>query len=34
LEESFSTVEVDVIGSTAQFTATGPRRADERNASR
>jgi hypothetical protein len=26
LEESFQTVEVDVIGSVAHFTATGPRR--------
>jgi SAM-dependent methyltransferase len=26
LEESFETVEVDVVGSTANFTATGPRR--------
>jgi SAM-dependent methyltransferase len=25
LEESFETVEVDVVGSTANFTATGPR---------
>jgi SAM-dependent methyltransferase len=27
LEESFETVEVDVVGSTANFTATGPRKA-------
>jgi ubiquinone/menaquinone biosynthesis C-methylase UbiE len=33
LEESFQTVEIDVIGSTAQFTATGPRRTEERTAS-
>jgi hypothetical protein len=30
LEESFETVEVDVVGSTANFTAAGPRRAEER----
>jgi SAM-dependent methyltransferase len=31
LEESFEAVEVDVIGSTAHFTATDPRPAEERN---
>jgi ubiquinone/menaquinone biosynthesis C-methylase UbiE len=30
LDESFETVEVDVIGSAAHFTAMGPRRAEER----
>ena len=30
LEESFETVEVDVVGSTADFTATGPRPAEQR----
>jgi len=30
LEESFETVEVDVVGSTANFVARGPRRAEER----
>ncbi|HEV2950953.1 MAG TPA: methyltransferase, partial [Actinomycetota bacterium] len=34
LEESFETVEVDVVGSTANFTATGPRPARERTGSR
>jgi len=34
LEESFETVEVDVVGSTANFTATGPRLARERTGSR
>jgi SAM-dependent methyltransferase len=34
LEESFETAEVDVIGSTAQFTATGPRQVEVRNPSR
>jgi ubiquinone/menaquinone biosynthesis C-methylase UbiE len=34
LEESFETVEVDVIGSTAHFTATGPRQAEEQDVSR
>jgi SAM-dependent methyltransferase len=30
LEESFETVEVDVVGSTADFTAAGPRPAEQR----
>ena len=30
LEESFETIEVDVVGSTANFRATGPRPAAER----
>jgi SAM-dependent methyltransferase len=30
LEDSFETVEVDVVGSAAIFTATGPRRAEQR----
>ena len=34
LEESFETVEVDVVGSTANFTATDPRRTEERRAVR
>jgi hypothetical protein len=33
LEESFETVEVDVVGSTANFTATGPRGTEERSGS-
>jgi SAM-dependent methyltransferase len=34
LEESFEMADVDVIGSTAHFTATGPRRARERTGPR